>query len=249
MITKVSENVKRLAVMAHDLKAPLSAVVDLLNIIEKGYVDDPNKVKELISRARQKSEIVIKMVEDILDYTLLESQSKMSREKLDIFTIIEESVSIIRPYAIDRKISLDYGRRPRGEKYVNGVRTFLLRAFNNIMMNAVKYNKENGTIDINCFENSNRTVTVEIKDTGIGIPKKDLKNVFDIFSRGSQAGKSIDGSIGLGLAIVKQIIKDHNGSIHISSTPGVGTTVTIKLPLVMSNMARKKMKKFYPGRR
>lgn len=236
MTVKVPGDVKNLAVMAHDLKAPLSAVVDLLNIIEKGYVDDPNKVKELIARARQKSEIVIKIVEDILDYTLLESQSEMNREKLDIFTIIEESISIIRPYAIDRKISLDYGRKPRAEKYVNGIRTFLLRAFNNVIMNAVKYTGENGTIDINCFENPDQTVTIEIKDTGIGIPKEDLKNIFDIFSRGRQADKSIDGSIGLGLAIVKQIIKDHNGSIHISSTPGVGTTVTITLPLVMSNM-------------
>ena len=242
MTVKISNDVKNLAVIAHDLKAPLAAVVDLLNIIEKGYVHDPNKVKELIARAKQKSEIVIKIVEDILDYTLLESQSKMNREKLNLLSIIEESVSIIKPYAIDRKISLDFGRKPHGEKYVNGIRTFLLRAFNNVIMNAVKYTGEIGTIDINCIENPDQTVTVEIKDTGTGIPEEDLQNIFDVFSRGRQAGKSIDGSIGLGLAIVKQIIKNHNGSIHIASTPGVGTTVTITLPLVMSNIKEKNKK-------
>ena len=225
------KDIKNLAVIAHDLKAPISAVIDLLSVIEKGYVDDPNKVRELISRARQKSETLIKMVEDILDYTMLEGTSEMKREKLDIFSIIKESISIIRPYAKDRNISLNYCQKSCREKYVNGNDTALLRAFNNVFMNAVKYNRENGKIDTRCSENSNQTMTIEIRDTGIGISKEDLKNVFDIFSRGKEASKNFNGSIGLGLAIVKQIIKDHDGSIYISSTLDVGTTVNIKLPL------------------
>ena len=64
-MVKISEDVKNLAIMAHDLKAPLSAVVNLLTIIEKGYVDDPEKVKDLISRARKKTETTIKIVDDI----------------------------------------------------------------------------------------------------------------------------------------------------------------------------------------
>lgn len=231
-MSKIEENVKNLAVIAHDLKAPLSAVVDLLNVVEKGYVDDPVKVKELISRARKKSEGLIKIVEDILDYTLLENKSQMKRERLNLTDIIDESYSIINPYARQNKISINYSKESCREKYVFGNYTFLLRAFNNVIMNAVKYNKENGRIDIRCFEKFGRLIVVEISDTGIGIPPEDVESVFTIFARGKEARRNIDGSIGLGLSLVKQIIKDHEGSIDVDSTVDVGTTLTIKLPLM-----------------
>ncbi len=231
-MSKIEENIKNLAVIAHDLKAPLSAVVDLLNVVEKGYVDDPVKVKELISRARKKSEGLIRIVEDILDYTLLENKSQMKRERINLIEIIDESYSIINPYARQNKISINYLQESCREKYVFGNYTFLLRAFNNVIMNAVKYNKENGRIDIRCFEKFGRLIVVEISDTGIGIPPEDVDSVFTMFSRGKEARRNIDGSIGLGLSLVKQIIKDHEGSIDVDSTVDVGTTLTIKLPLM-----------------
>ncbi|MCK4943367.1 MAG: HAMP domain-containing histidine kinase [Candidatus Aminicenantes bacterium] len=231
-MSKIEENVKSLAVIAHDLKAPLSAVVDLLNVVEKGYVDDPVKVLELITRARKKSEGLIRIVEDILDYTLLENKSQMKRERLNLIEIIDESYSIIEHYARQNNISIHYSQGSCREKYVFGNYTFLLRAFNNVIMNAVKYNKENGRIDIRCFEKFGRLIVVEISDTGIGIPPEDIESIFTIFSRGKKARRNIDGSIGLGLSLVNQIIKDHEGSIDVDSTVGVGTTLTIKLPLM-----------------
>ena len=93
MRVKMLKDIKNLAVIAHDLKAPISAVIDLLSVIEKGYVDDPNKVRELISRARQKSETLIKMVEDILDYTMLEGTSEMKRDW--IFSVSLKNQSLL----------------------------------------------------------------------------------------------------------------------------------------------------------
>jgi signal transduction histidine kinase len=231
-MANIEENIKNLAVIAHDLKAPLSAVVDLLHVLEKGYVDDPEKVRELIVRARKKSERLIKIVEDILDYTLLENKSQMKRERLKLCDILTESYSIIEPYAKQKNISIHFSQKTCEEKYVFGNYTFLLRAFNNVIMNAVKYNKESGRIDIRCFEKFGKLIVVEISDTGIGIAPEDINRVFTIFSRGKEARKNIDGSIGLGLSLVKQIIKDHEGSIDVDSTVDVGTTLTIKLPLM-----------------
>jgi len=228
-MVKISEDVKNLAIMAHDLKAPLSAVVNLLTIIEKGYVDDPEKVKDLISRARKKTETTIKMVDDIFDYTLVESKGELKYEKMDIFTIIEEAVSIIRPYAAAGEISLDYDRCCK-EKFVNGNFTFLLRVFNNVLMNAVKYNREKGKVAVRCVEEGER-ITIEVEDTGIGIPEEDLTHIFNLFSRGKGTGKNSETGLGLGLALVKQIINDHDGTVGISSDLGAGTTVTISLPL------------------
>jgi two-component system phosphate regulon sensor histidine kinase PhoR len=156
----------------------------------------------------------------------------MKRERLNLFDIIEESYSIIEPYARQKGISINYSQKTCREKYVFGNYTFLLRAFNNVIMNAVKYNKESGRIDIRCFEKFGKLIVVEISDTGIGIAPEDINGVFTIFSRGKEARKNIDGSIGLGLSLVKQIIRDHEGSIDMDSTVNVGTTLTIKLPIM-----------------
>jgi signal transduction histidine kinase len=228
-MAKISEDIKNLAIMAHDLKAPLSAVVNLLTIIEKGYVDDPEKVKDLISRARKKTETSIKMIDDIFDYTLTGSKGELKYEKLDIFTIVEEAVSIIRPYAAARQISLDYDRCCK-RKYVNGNFTFLLRAFNNLIMNAVKYNKAKGKVSVSCVEQDDRLI-IEVEDTGIGIPEEELAHIFDFFSRGKETGKNDVTGLGLGLALVKQIIKDHDGTVWITSDLGSGTTAAITLPV------------------
>lgn len=228
----MQQDIRNLAVIAHDLKAPLSAVVDLLSVLEKGYVDDPEKMKELICRARKKSEALIKIVDDILDYTVLENKSQMKRERINLFDIIDESFSIIKPYAKEKSITINYSRNSCLEKHVFGNYTFLLRAFNNIIMNAVKYNREEGRIDIRCFERFGKFIIIEVSDTGIGISEEDKQKVFNIFMRGKEARKNIDGSIGLGLSLVRQIIKDHEGTIDLDSIEGEGTTVTIKLPFL-----------------
>lgn len=229
-MVKIPDDVKNLAIMAHDLKAPLSAVVNLLSIVEKGYVDDPEKVKDLVSRARKKTETLIKMVDDIFDYTLLENKAELKVEKLDLFSIIEEAVFTVKPFAAERQVALHYDRCCR-EKYVKGNFTFLFRAFNNVFMNAVKYNREKGRVDIRCIEDSDQTVAIEVSDTGIGIPEEDLGNIFDLFSRGKEARKDIASGLGLGLALVKEIVGSHDGSVEIVSDLDVGTRVTIKLPL------------------
>ncbi|MEN8153138.1 MAG: HAMP domain-containing sensor histidine kinase [Acidobacteriota bacterium] len=228
----LSEDRKALAVLAHDIKAPLSSIIDLLNIIDRGYVTEPEKSKELVHRAIHKASTLIKMVDDILDFSKLADKSLMKREKLNIFNTLNESILLMRPYAESKNINIDQCEFCINERFILGNHTFLLRVFNNIIMNAIKYNKKNGKIIFNSYENSdNSKIIIEVEDTGIGIPEEDLQKVFLIFERGANARRNIDGSIGLGLSLVKQIIEDHDGTIKISSTIGIGTIVKIILPL------------------
>lgn len=227
----LSENAKALAIMAHDLKAPLSAVVSILDVINKGYITDMSKILELVERATQKTETLISMVDDILDYTLLSDKSMMKREKVNLFEVLHDTISTMNSYVNDRKLILTHPGL-EGELIVFGNYTFLLRAFNNVVMNAIKYNKKNGSIAIDYFENkTEKTITVSVIDTGIGIPEDDKGKVFKIFERGRHARKNINGSLGLGLSLVRQIIEDHDGDIELSSTIDVGTTIKITLPL------------------
>lgn len=228
-----NENQKALAIMAHDLKAPLSAVIDLLDVINKGYVEDVVKMKDLVGRATQKAETLIVMLDDILDYTLLANRTMLKLETLNLIEVLKECFSMMRPYADERGITVRCKKDCSGVMNVEGNYTFLLRVFNNILMNAVKYNKKNGEITVDYSENTEKnTVSVTVVDTGIGIPEEDMDKVFRIFERGKNARRNINGSLGLGLSLVKQIIEDHNGEIDITSTVGVGTTIVVTLPLI-----------------
>ncbi len=233
----ISEDRHELAILAHDIKAPLSAIIDLLILIDKGYVSNPEKSKELVSRAIKKAGTVIKMVDDILDFSKLADKSLMKREKINIFKTLEDSINMMKPYADGRKIRINKCKFCFNEKFILGNHTFLMRVFNNIIMNAIKYNKESGEIFFKSCEKSlagKEFIIIDIEDTGIGISGEDLKRVFHIFERGSNARKNIDGSIGLGLSLVKQIIEDHDGDIKITSTLGEGTKVSVSLPLLRS---------------
>jgi signal transduction histidine kinase len=173
------------------------------------------------------------MVDDILDYTLLANKDMMKRERINLFEVLVDSISTLKPYADEGNIQLSYGPEISGEAQVIGNYTFLLRVFNNIIMNAIKYNKPQGKISIHCIrDDAAQFITTRFNDTGVGISPEDLGKVFKIFERGKNARKNIDGSIGLGLSLVKQIIEEHNGNINITSTLGVGTTVIITLPLL-----------------
>ncbi len=231
-MSNLYDDKKALAVLAHDIKGPLSSVIDLLSIIDRGYVTDPVKSKQLISRAISKASTLIKMVDDILDFSKLENKSLMKKEKVDIFSILEESIKMMRPYAEKRDIKIERCDFCKHKEYVNGNYTFLLRAFNNVIMNAIKYNNKDGKIVFDSFrDKKEKNIVLNITDTGIGISKEDLTKVFLIFERGSNARRNIDGSIGLGLSLVKQIVEDHEGSIEISSTLNIGTTIIITLPI------------------
>lgn len=231
-MSNISDDKKALAVLAHDIKSPLSSIIDLLSLIDKGYVTNPEESKQLVARAIKKASILIKMVDDILDYSKLEDKSLMKREKLNIFNTLNESIMFMRPYAEKRNITIEQCEFCINDEYVSGNHTFLLRVFNNIIMNAIKYNRNSGKIIFNSYKDSeNKNIILEISDTGIGITSDDIKKVFLIFERGSNARKNIDGSIGLGLSLVKQIVEDHEGTIEITSTLNVGTTLKITLPL------------------
>jgi two-component system phosphate regulon sensor histidine kinase PhoR len=138
----------------------------------------------------------------------------------------------MKDYARQRNIAISSSPDIGSEAYIYGSYTFLLRAFNNILMNAIKYNRENGTIAVTCLENTDKnTLVINFNDSGIGIPPEDLKRVFKIFGRGKQARRNPDGSLGLGMALVKQIVRYHLGEIVVTSAVDIGTTVIVTLPL------------------
>ncbi|MCG2693378.1 sensor histidine kinase [Candidatus Parcubacteria bacterium] len=137
----------------------------------------------------------------------------------------------MKPYAKSKEVVLE--KSVKGELYINGSKANLKRLLINLIHNAIDYNKPRGKATVSLRASGNQ-IELKIVDTGIGIKKEDLKNIFDRFYKADQARIKQSGGAGLGLSIVKEIVELYNGTIEIKSETNVGTEITVMLPLVYS---------------
>jgi signal transduction histidine kinase len=141
--------------------------------------------------------------------------------------VAEEAVALLRPLAKEQNITIAAEVEP---VTVAGDRTALAQILGNLLENAIRYNKPQGEVRVGVKEKDG-AAEVRVTDTGIGIPAADLPHVFDRFYRVDKARTRVSGGTGLGLAIVQTLVEAHGGTVAVESTPDVGTTVRVRLPL------------------
>jgi signal transduction histidine kinase len=149
-------------------------------------------------------------------------------ESLDLSQILHKTVDLLREKIKNKKITLEV-RISAHLPLIKGEKLSIERAFTNLIRNAIDYNREGGKISVKTKEEG-ECVVIEVSDTGIGIPQKDIPFIFDEFFRvKNRKTQHITGS-GLGLSIVKKIVEAHRGSIEVRSEEGKGSTFTVFLP-------------------
>ena len=169
------------------------------------------------------------LVNDFLELARLESgRAHIAQDPVDLRQVIEEAVSIIRPQAAERDITVNVDL-PEDIPTVIGDAARLKQVLLNLASNAVKYNKDGGQVDISLTVDKDR-VTIAVKDTGRGIAPEDLPHVFEKFYRVVDSEQEAVGT-GLGLSIAKQIVESHGGEIWVKSEVGVGSTFAFTLPV------------------
>ena len=219
-----------LQVLSHELKAPLNAVEGYLQMItNRQFGESIEEYQEISQRAMERLKGMRNLIMDLLDLTRFETGKTPSvPQQVDIRALANAAVDLHKPYAIQKDV--DIRLHTDCDVCLYGVPDELEIIFNNLISNAVKYNKKGGKVDITiCCDG--RSVTMEFRDTGIGIAEDARKNLFTEFFRIKTAEtKGIQGS-GLGLSIVKKIVDIYKGSIEVESTPGEGSTFTLTLPL------------------
>lgn len=219
-----------LQVLSHELKAPLNAVEGYLQMItNRQFGDSIEEYQEISQRAMERLKGMRNLIMDLLDLTRFETGKTPSvPQQVDIRALANAAVDLHKPYAIQKDV--DIRLHTDCDICLYGVPDELEIIFNNLISNAVKYNKKGGKVDVTiCCDG--RSVTMEFRDTGIGIPEDARKNLFTEFFRIKTAEtKGIQGS-GLGLSIVKKIVDIYKGSIEVESIPGEGSTFTLTLPL------------------
>lgn len=219
-----------LSVLSHELKSPLNAIEGYLKIMDEKQVGNNIEDYEvMINRSMERIKGMRTLIMDLLDLTKLESGKNVRELKtIDLSELARISVDTIEPLAIQRnvKIHLNIDKH----LYFNSDSTDMEIIFNNLISNAVKYNKEDGEVCISLTQ-SNNFVELKVEDSGIGMDAEDLDKLFQEFVRIRNAKtKAITGS-GLGLSIVKKLVQLYDGKITVESEPDKGSMFTVQLPI------------------
>ncbi|MGI6742266.1 MAG: sensor histidine kinase [Eubacteriales bacterium] len=212
--------------VSHELKTPLHAISGYAELLEKGMVKQED-VQPFAAKIRVESARISSLVEDIIDLTKLDNGgSKMSWEDCDLFKIAENAADSLETAAAVMHIDLSV----EGESApIRGVPQLLYSIVYNLCDNAIKYNKYGGSVFVT-IEVSQYEIKLQVRDTGIGIPKSSLDRIFERFYRVDKSRSKEVGGTGLGLSIVKHAVLIHNGTINVESEIGKGTAFTITLP-------------------
>ncbi len=216
--------------VSHELRTPLTSIKSYAETLLDGALEDSEIATQFLQVINNESDRMTRLVRDLLILSKLDyQQTQWEKTDFCFFELIREVIN---------KLSLT--AKNRGQTLVNSIDASLPKIFadrdkieqvmTNIVANALKYTQTGGEITVSA-EYIKGMLYVGIKDNGMGIPKDDLPRIFERFYRVDKARSRELGGTGLGLAIAKEIVKEHNGDITIQSELGVGTTVTIALPV------------------
>ena len=228
---------KFLSILSNELKTPITTLEGYIYMIkEKQLGDNIDNYMELIDKMLNKLEEMRTLIMDLLDFTNLQAESTIGeKELLSLKEIIMFSIDSQRPLAIQKSITFDIDIKSPLNIFASKNEMEIL--FNNLINNAIKYNKNNGKIIIKGEENDNNII-IKIKDTGIGINENDLPHIFDEFYRTVDAKSRRLSGTGLGLSIVKKMIELYNGTIEVESKVNEYTEFTIILPKIEDNKTK-----------
>lgn len=220
-----------LSTVSHELRTPLTSISGYLELLEEGAVGElsagQQKMVHVIGRNAQRLQ---GLIEDLLVLNRIESGGlHVTSARVDFARLVEFAVEELRPIA-DRAGIVFHVSLPDDCATVTGDAAHLQRAVVNILSNAIKFSPDGGSIDL-ALAVDDRSAVLICEDHGIGIPESDRSQMFSRFFRASNAHEQAIPGTGLGLTIVRQIVEDHHGALDLSSQEGVGTLVTIRLPL------------------
>lgn len=219
-----------LSVLSHELKSPLNAIEGYLKIMEEKQVgENIEDYKVMINRSMERIKGMRSLIMDLLDLTKLES-GKQVRElkKIDLSEIAKVSIHTIEPLAIQRNVKIHHNLDEH--LYFNSDSTDMEIILNNLISNAVKYNKVDGDVFIKLSQ-TEKYIEISVEDTGIGMDAEDIGKLFQEFVRiRNKKTKAITGS-GLGLSIVKKLVQYYDGKIDVQSEEDKGTKFIVQLPI------------------
>lgn len=222
--------------VSHELKTPLTSISGFAEILKNGGTDEKT-TKDFAETIYEESQRMISLVNDIIKLSKLDEKSiSMEKEPLSLLEIAKEASKVLASPAKAKKVTLEV----HGDSgNINGVRPVIYEMIFNLIDNAIKYNRENGTVDVFIKDETDdfigreagrkiSTSAISVSDTGIGIPENEQGHIFERFYRVDRSRSKSLGGTGLGLSIVKHAARYHNARISLDSKEGKGSKFTVQ---------------------
>ncbi|MEX1029018.1 MAG: cell wall metabolism sensor histidine kinase WalK [Paenibacillaceae bacterium] len=215
--------------VSHELRTPLTTIKSYMEALDDGALDDPTLSHKFIGVVRNETERMIRLVTDLLHLSKLDSkQASIVKEWTDVKQMLEEVADRFAFQLQQKSMSIEVlTEEPLDPVWVDPDQ--IDQVLDNLVFNAIKYTSDGGSIELRARRINNMLIELSVKDTGIGIPKRDIEYIFDRFYRVDKARSRVKGGTGLGLSIAREIIKAHGGVISIESEVNVGTLVKFTL--------------------
>jgi sensory box histidine kinase vicK len=215
--------------VSHELKTPITSIRVLADSI-MSMEDAPKELyKEFMSDISNEIDRESKIIDDLLSLVKMDKAGTvLNTEEVDINLLIKQILKRLRPIATAKKVDIIYETVREVKAEVD--ETKLSLAITNLVENAIKYNKENGSVKVT-LDADHKFFYIKVIDTGIGMPESEYESIFERFYRVDKARSRSTGGTGLGLAITKNIILKHKGIIKVSSKEEEGSTFTVRIPL------------------
>ena len=212
--------------VSHELKTPLQGIIGSAELLENGMVR-PDDVPRFVGHIRGEAQRLVTLINDILRLSELDEGGSLPTEPVELLSLCTDTVKSLESAAQQRQITMTV----TGDAVtVPGVRRLLTETVFNLCDNAIKYNKDGGSVAVTVGRDGPDAV-VTVADTGIGIPPEHQGRVFERFYRVDKSHSKASGGTGLGLSIVKHAVAYHHGTVTLDSREGEGTTFTLCLPL------------------
>lgn len=227
--------------MSHDVRTPINGIRGMIKIGEY-YADDPEKQKECRDKIWKASGYLLELVNDVLDMTKLDSQQVPWKDEVfSIKEIVADVNSVTSFLARERGVNLFIEEAEVVHDELYGAAVLLKRICANLIVNAINYNKPNGSVNFTLRETAcdgtKAFFEITCADTGIGMSEEFKKRMFEPFEQEVTGTGNRTGGTGLGLAIVKKAVEKMGGTIDAESQKGVGTTFVVKLPFCLATVA------------
>ena len=220
-----------LATLSHELRTPLSAVVGWVRLLREGSLnaEEQERALEVIER---NARVQVQLIEDLLDISrIVAGKAQLDLRPVHPVTLIDAVVDSMRPAATAKGVAIETSVDLRAGP-VAGDAERLQQVLWNLVANAIKFTDRGGRVDVRLARDTS-TVTIEVRDTGEGIPREMLPYVFERFRQGESGSTRRHGGLGIGLALVKHLVEAHGGTV-VADSPGRGrgTVITVTLPLI-----------------
>ena len=219
-----------LSSMSHELRSPLNAILGFAQLMESASPSPTASQSESIAQILQAGWHLLKLINEILDLAVIESgKVSLSPESVSLSELMSECQAMMEPQAQQHGIRMTFPRFAEDHPlFVKADRTRLKQIVINLLSNAIKYNKEQGTVVVDCAVSAPERIRISVADTGAGLPPEKLAQLFQPFNRLGQEAGGVAGT-GIGLVVTKRLAELMEGVLGVESTVGVGSVFWCEL--------------------